>query len=110
MRYEELFELVKAEIERNGFDEKAIPAGIVLTGGTSQIEGAVELAESIFQTSVRLGNPENFTGMESILKNPIYATSLGLLGYGFDRLKQGYALEQNTTLFQKAFGWLRNNY
>jgi cell division protein FtsA len=110
VRYEELFELVKAEIERNGFDEKEIPAGIVLTGGTSQIEGAVELAESIFQTSVRLGNPENFTGMESILKNPIYATSLGLLGYGFDRLKQGYALEQNTTLFQRVFGWLRNNY
>jgi len=108
-RYVELFELVKAEIERNGFESK-IPAGIVLTGGTSQIEGAVELAESIFQTSVRLGNPENFTGMESILKNPIYATSLGLLGYGFDRLKQGYALEQNTTLFQRAFGWLRNNY
>jgi len=108
-RYVELFELVKAEIERNGFENK-IPAGIVLTGGTSQIEGAVELAESIFQTSVRLGNPENFTGMESILKNPIYATSLGLLGYGFDRLKQGYALEQNTTLFQRAFGWLRNNY
>ncbi|MEK9649563.1 MAG: cell division protein FtsA [Gammaproteobacteria bacterium] len=108
-RYVELFELVKAEIERNGFENK-IPAGIVLTGGTSQIEGAIELAESIFQTSVRLGNPENFTGMESILKNPIYATSLGLLGYGFDRLKQGYALEQNTSLFQKAFGWLRNNY
>ena len=108
-RYVELFELVKAEIERNGFESK-IPAGIVLTGGTSQIEGAVELAESIFQTSVRLGNPENFTGMESILKNPIYATSLGLLGYGFDHLKQGYALEQNTTLFQRAFGWLRNNY
>ena len=108
-RYVELFELVKAEIERNGFESK-IPAGIVLTGGTSQIEGAVELAESIFQTSVRLGSPENFTGMESILKNPIYATSLGLLGYGFDRLKQGYALEQNTTLFQRAFGWLRNNY
>ena len=108
-RYVELFELVKAEIERNGFESK-IPAGIVLTGGTSQIEGAVELAESIFQTSVRLGNPENFTGMESILKNPIYATSLGLLGYGFDRLKQGYAFEQNTTLFQKVFGWLKNNY
>jgi len=108
-RYVELFELVKAEIERNGFESK-IPAGIVLTGGTSQIEGAVELAESIFQTSVRLGSPENFTGMESILKNPIYATSLGLLGYGFDRLKQGYSLEQNTTLFQRAFSWLRNNY
>ena len=108
-RYVELFELVKAEIQRNGFDEK-IPAGIVLTGGTSKMEGVVELAESIFQTSVRIGVPENFKGMESVLKNPIYATSLGLLGYGFDQLKQGIALEQNRSLFDKAFGWLKSNY
>ncbi len=108
-RYVELFELVKAEIQRNGFDGK-IPAGIVLTGGTSKMEGVVELAESIFQTSVRIGVPENFKGMESVLKNPIYATSLGLLGYGFDQLKQGIALEQNRTLFDKAFGWLKSNY
>ena len=108
-RYVELFELVKAEIQRNGFDGK-IPAGIVLTGGTSKMEGVVELAESIFQTSVRIGVPENFKGMESDLKNPIYATSLGLLGYGFDQLKQGIALEQNRSLFDKAFGWLKSNY
>ena len=108
-RYVELFELVKAEIQRNGFDEK-IPAGIVLTGGTSKMEGVAELAESIFQTSVRIGVPENFKGMESVLKNPIYATSLGLLGYGFDQLKQGIALEQNRSLFDKAFGWLKSNY
>ena len=108
-RYVELFELVKAEIQRNGFDGK-IPAGIVLTGGTSKMEGVVELAESILQTSVRIGVPENFKGMESVLKNPIYATSLGLLGYGFDQLKQGIALEQNRSLFDKAFGWLKSNY
>ena len=108
-RYVELFELVKAEIQRNGFDGK-IPAGIVLTGGTSKMEGVVELAESIFQTSVRIGVPENFKGMESVLKNPIYATSLGLLGYGFDQLKQGIALEQNRSFFDKAFGWLKSNY
>ena len=108
-RYVELFELVKAEIQRNGFDGK-IPAGIVLTGGTSKMEGVVELAESIFQTSVRIGVPENFKGMESVLKNPIYATSLGLLGYGFDQLKQGIALEQNRSLFDKEFGWLKSNY
>ena len=108
-RYVELFELVKAEIQRNGFDGK-IPAGIVLTGGTSKMEGVAELAESIFQTSVRIGVPENFKGMESVLKNPIYATSLGLVGYGFDQLKQGIALEQNRSLFDKAFGWLKSNY
>ena len=90
-RYVELFELVLAEIQRNGFENK-IPAGIVLTGGTSRMEGVAELAESIFKTTVRIGIPNNFKGMETILKNPIYATSLGLLNYGFDKIMQGYAL------------------
>jgi cell division protein FtsA len=108
-RYVELFELVKAEIKRNGFENK-IPAGIVLTGGTSKMEGAVALAESIFQTSVRLGIPEKFNGMESVLKNPIDATALGLVGFGFDQIKQGYTLESNKSFFDKAFGFLKNNY
>jgi len=108
-RYVELFELVKAEIQRNGFEHK-IPAGIVLTGGTSKIEGAVPLAESIFQTSVRLGAPEKFTGMEPVLKDPIYATALGLIGFGFDQMKQGFALENNKSIFDKLFGFLKNNY
>ena len=108
-RYVELFDLVKAEIKRNGFENK-IPAGIVLTGGTSKMEGAVALAESIFQTSVRLGIPEKFNGMEAVLKNPIYATALGLVGFGFDQIKQGYTLENNKSFFDKAFGFLKNNY
>ena len=94
LRYVELFDLIKAEILRNGFENK-IPAGIVLTGGTSKMEGVVPLAESIFQTSVRLGIPERFSGMESVLKNPIYATAVGLLGFGFDQIHQGYTLENN---------------
>ena len=63
------------------------------------MEGAVALAESIFQTSVRLGIPEKFNGMESVLKNPIYATALGLVGFGFDQIKQGYTLENNKSFF-----------
>ena len=74
------------------------------------MEGAVALAESIFQTSVRLGIPEKFNGMESVLKNPIYATSLGLVGFGFDQINQGYTLENNKTLFDKVFGFFKNNY
>ena len=77
-RYVELFELVKAEIARNGFEDQ-ISAGIVFTGGTSKMEGVVELAESIFQTTIRLGIPNDFSGMESVLQNPIYATSIGLV-------------------------------
>ena len=55
-RYEELFTLVRYELQRSGF-EQLIPAGVVLTGGTSKMEGVVELAEEIFHTQVRLGEP-----------------------------------------------------
>ena len=108
-RYSELFDLVKAEISRNGFEEK-ISAGIVLTGGTSKMEGVVELAESIFQTSVRLGVPEKFSGMENILRNPIYATSIGLLAYGNDRIKNGLVSNSGDSFVSKAWSWLKNNY
>ena len=108
-RYVELFELIRAEIERNGFEHK-IPAGIVLTGGTSKMEGVVELAESIFQTSVRLGVPEKFSGMENVLRNPIYATSIGLLAYGNDRIKNGLVSNSGESFVSKAWSWLKNNY
>jgi cell division protein FtsA len=59
-----------------------IPAGIVLTGGTSKMEGAVELAEEIFHMSVRLGTPQELKGLADVVRDPIYATSVGLLHYG----------------------------
>ena len=99
-RYVELFELIKAEISRNGFDDK-IPAGVVFTGGTSKIEGVVELAESIFQTSVRLGVPSNFVGMERVLQNPIYSTSIGLVEHGHNQLTSDLVAESNQTLWSK---------
>jgi cell division protein FtsA len=82
-RYEELFNLIQAELKRSGFEE-IVAAGIVLTGGTSKMEGAVELAEEIFHMPVRLASPQGTRGMEDILGNPIYATSMGLLQYAHD--------------------------
>ncbi|WP_435216009.1 cell division protein FtsA [Luminiphilus sp. nBUS_16] len=80
-RYDELFTLILAEIRRSGFEE-LIPAGVLLTGGTSKMEGAVELAEEIFHMPVRLGAPQHAKGLNDIIKNPIYATAVGLLIYG----------------------------
>lgn len=80
-RYEELFTLVLAELRRSGFEDM-LPAGIVLTGGTSKMEGVVELAEEIFHMPVRLGAPQNISGLRDIVNNPIYATGVGLLQYG----------------------------
>ena len=80
-RYEELFTLVQAELRRSGFED-LVGAGIVLTGGTSKMEGAIELAEEIFHMPVSLGKPKNVAGLADIVKNPIYSTAVGLLHYG----------------------------
>lgn len=80
-RYDELFTLIQAELRRSGYEE-LIPAGIVLTGGTSKMEGAVELAEEIFHMPVRVGSPQHAKGLNDIIRNPIYATSVGLLIFG----------------------------
>jgi cell division protein FtsA len=108
-RYVELFELIKAEISRNGFDDK-IPAGVVFTGGTSKIEGVVELAESIFQTSGRLGVPNNFVGMERVLQNPIYSTSIGLVEHGHNQLTSDLVAESNQTLWSKLLKIVKSEY
>nr|MCH9783189.1 cell division protein FtsA [Gammaproteobacteria bacterium] len=77
-RYDELFTLIQAEIRRSGFEDM-IPGGIVLTGGSSKIEGAAELAEEIFHMPVRLGTPQGVAGLTDVVRNPIYSTSVGLL-------------------------------
>jgi len=80
-RYEELFTLVQAELRRSGFEE-IIPAGIVLTGGSSKMEGLIELAEEVFHMPVRLGVPQGVHGLVDVVRNPIHATGVGLLLYG----------------------------
>jgi cell division protein FtsA len=61
-RYEELFMLIRDELRRSGFEE-SVAAGVVLTGGSAKMEGAVELAEEIFHMPVRLGSPAGVTGL-----------------------------------------------
>ncbi len=80
-RYEELFTLVQAELRRSGF-ESLIAAGVVLTGGSAKMEGAVELAEEIFHMPVRIGMPQHVSGLSDVVRNPIYATGVGLLIFG----------------------------
>ena len=87
-RYDELFTLIQSELRRSGYEE-LIPAGVVLTGGTSKIEGAVELAEEIFHMPVRVGAPQYARGLHDIIRNPIYATAVGLLLYGAEDSLEG---------------------
>ena len=80
-RYEELLTLIQAELRRSGFED-LITAGIVLTGGSAKIEGLVDLAEEVFHMPVRLGVPQYVTGLVDVVRNPIFATGVGLLLFG----------------------------
>ncbi len=113
-RYDELFTLIQAELRRSGFEDM-IPAGIVLTGGTSKMEGAVELAEEIFHMPVRVGFPQSVQGLTDIVRNPIYATSVGLLQYGVDHQGEGGGAAGKSAgptegLWSRAKSWLQNNF
>jgi cell division protein FtsA len=80
-RYEELLLLVQSELRRSGFED-LIAAGVVLSGGSSKVEGLVDLAEEIFHMPVRLGLPQYVTGLTDVIRNPAYATGVGLLLFG----------------------------
>ena len=87
-RYDELFGLVLSELRRSGL-ESLIASGIVLTGGSSKMEGAVELAEEVFHMPVRLGVPQYVTGLTDVISNPIHATGVGLLLFARDQKLKG---------------------
>src|SRR5215475_2031814 len=80
-RVEEIFTLVARELARGGFQDAAT-AGVVVTGGTSIMEGVPELAEGILDQPVRRGVPIGVGGMADVIESPIYATGVGLALYG----------------------------
>ena len=84
-RFEELFGLIRDELRRSGFEE-LIAAGVVITGGSAKMEGAVELAEEVFHMPVRLGMPQYVDGLMDVIRNPIHATGVGLLLYGNENI------------------------
>lgn len=79
-RVEEIFELVKAELNRSGFQE-LLAAGLVLSGGSSLLDGIVELGEEIFDMPVRRGKPQGIGGLVDVVSSPVYATGVGLIRY-----------------------------
>ncbi len=87
-RYEELLLLIEDELARTRFAE-LIPAGVVLTGGSSRVRGLVELAEEVFHMPVRIGTPQSITGLGEVINNPVYSTSVGLLLFGRQHISQG---------------------
>lgn len=83
-RVEELFSLIQAELRRSGFEE-LLSSGVVLTGGTSAMNGMLELGEEVFHMPVRLGLPNYRGGLSEVVRSPRFATGMGLLVSGFEQ-------------------------
>jgi cell division protein FtsA len=113
-RYEELFDLVLADLKRNGLDSILV-AGVVLTGGAAKMDGAVELAEEVFNMPVRLGVPQYVTGLVDVVRNPIYATGVGLLLFGNEAGRSGQPvrksrLETTVGMWDRMKSWFKGNF
>ena len=111
-RYQEIFQIIKQRLGNINFSQE-IPAGIVLTGGASRIEGISQLAEEIFQAPVRVGKPEGLIGLSDILSNPIYSTSVGLILFAQRESEEDYmdfAMLHERGFINKAFRWIQNTF
>lgn len=111
-RYEELLTLIQAELRRSGHED-LIAAGIVLTGGSSKMEGLVDLAEEIFNMPVRLGMPRHVTGLSDVVTNPIHATGVGLLLVGSK--SQSRFVDENKesgmgSVWERMKAWFQGNF
>ena len=112
-RVEELLLLVQAELRRSGFEE-LIGSGVVMTGGSSRMEGMMELAEEIFHLPVRLGVPNYNGALSEVVKNPIYATGIGLIQFGQANRSRVSQINQETggfrALLERMKGWFKGSF
>ena len=112
-RVVELYEMVLNELRRSGMEEM-IASGIVITGGSSMMRGMVELGEEIFHMPVRMGLPRYVGGLSEVVSNPRYATAVGLLLTGKNRLERQLSGQMETgaigQMFEKMKSWFQGNF
>jgi cell division protein FtsA len=111
-RAEELFSLVQQVLRESGYEE-LLSSGIVLTGGSSLMQGMVELGEEIFHMPVRIGMPRYSGGLADVVRSPRYATAMGLLLEGASQLQQGRVAKQSgsvTAVFGRMRDWFQRNF
>lgn len=110
-RYEELFNLIQAELRQSGLEDM-VAAGVVLTGGASKMEGVADLAEEIFHMPVRVGTPQYVSGLSDVVHNQVHATGVGLLLYGnsMDAVATGGRSSTEKPVWERVKGWLRGEF
>lgn len=108
-RVEELLDLGMQEVEDAGYRD-LVPAGLVLTGGSSLLDGVEKFASQRYDIPVRRGKiPQGIHGLRDIVESPIYATSIGLLRYAVetrDFKKREFSERKPGTIIGKLFTWL----
>ncbi len=112
-RIEELYSLVQAELRRSGYEEM-LSSGLVLTGGSSSMQGMVELGEEIFHMPVRIGQPHYQGRLAEVVRNPRYATAVGLVLLGLQQQRQ-HDLERGQLgslagLIDRMKSWFKGNF
>lgn len=106
-RVEEIFSLVRSEVIKSGFEE-VIASGIVLTGGTTLLQGMPELAEQVFDYPVRRGVPRGIGGLIDVVKSPMYATGVGLVMAGDCSLSGSRFKVRDNGVYQKVKDRMKN--
>ena len=84
-RVEEMCSMIQQEIQKSGYAE-VLSAGIVLTGGTTLLQGMVELGDFLFEIPLKRGVPIRLGGLKEVVNSPKYSTAVGLLKYGAEKL------------------------
>jgi cell division protein FtsA len=111
-RVEELLKFVVDSLEHSGYAQM-VPSGVVLTGGTVSMPGMVELAEEVFQKHARIGLPEYNGHLKEVLRNPKYATAIGLIREGRSQILRGQEVNQSRPLgsvMQRVREWFMGNF
>jgi len=114
-RVEEILELTLNELRRSGFPEDVLTSGIVLTGGASLLPGMVELAEDVFNLPARIGVPQEMGGVSERIRNPRYATAIGLLQSACEEenktdIPMASTTESKESWLKKLQSWFKNNF
>jgi len=112
-RIEELYTLVQSELRRSGFEE-LLSSGIVITGGTSMLQGMAELGEEVFHLPCRLGVPAYMGGLADVVRSPRYSTAVGLLMHGRDQRMRAEAARAQvkgiTGVAERMKQWFKANF
>jgi len=111
-RVEELYSLVQQVLRQSGFEE-LLSSGIVLTGGSAAMQGMVDLGEEIFHMPVRVGTPRYEGALAEVVRNPRYATAMGLLLEGRSQVAHGLHARQGGSFRQtlrRMKEWFERNF